>query len=267
MINGKKVIVIMPAYNAEKTLKQTYDEIYHDFVDEVILVDDGSDDNTKIVSKELNITTIVHNENKGYGGNQKSCYKAALKANADIVVMLHPDYQYTPKLIPAIVSMIAFGEYDAVLASRMLGNSALKGGMPFYKFIANKFLTSFENLFLGENLSEYHTGFRGFSKEVLEKLPLEDCSNDFIFDNEIITLLFYYGYKIGEISCPTKYFKAASSINFLRSCKYGFEVLALSLKYFFAQKLGLKSKIFKKDSKKLDLNEEIEYYYKVKSNE
>lgn len=262
MINGKKVIVIMPAYNAEKTLKQTYDEIYHDFVDEIILVDDNSDDATKLVAKELNITTIVHNENKGYGGNQKSCYKAALKTGADIIVMLHPDYQYTPKLIPAIVSMIAFGEYDAVMASRMLGNSALKGGMPFYKFIANKFLTAFENLFLGENLSEYHTGFRGFSKEVLEKLPLEDCDDDFIFDNEIITLLFYNNYKIGEISCPTKYFKEASSINFFRSCKYGFGVLDLSIKYFLAKKLGLKSKIFKHEAKKLDLTTDLEYFYK-----
>ena len=262
MINNKKVVVIMPAYNAEKTLKQTYDEIYQDFVDEVILVDDNSDDETKIVAKELNITTIVHKENRGYGGNQKSCYKAALKAGADIVVMLHPDYQYTPKLIPAIVSMIAFGEYDAVLASRMLGNSALKGGMPFYKFVANKFLTLFENLFLGENLSEYHTGFRGFNKEVLEKLPLEDCSDDFIFDNEILTLLFYYGYKIGELSCPTKYFKEASSINFLRSCKYGLGVLDLSIKYFLARKLGLKSKIFKNEAKKLDLTTDLEYFYK-----
>lgn len=262
MINGKKVVVIMPAYNAEKTLKQTYDEIYHDFVDEVILVDDNSSDNTKIVSKELNITTIVHNENRGYGANQKSCYKAALKAGADIVVMLHPDYQYTPKLIPAIVSMIAFGEYDAVLASRMLGNSALRGGMPFYKFLANKFLTAFENLFLGENLTEYHTGFRGFSKEILEKLPLAECDDDFIFDNEMIALLFYYGYKIGEISCPTKYFKEASSINFARSCKYGFGVLGTSLKYFFAKNGLFQSKIFKKDAKKLDLSAELEYYYK-----
>lgn len=260
MINGKKIVVIMPAYNAEKTLKQTYDEIYHNFVDEVILVDDGSNDNTKFISKELNITTIVHDKNKGYGGNQKSGYKAALKSGADIVIMLHPDYQYTPKLIPSMVSMIAFGEYDAVLASRMLGNSALKGCMPFYKFLANKFLTFFENLLLGENLSEYHTGFRGFSKEVLEKLPLAECSDDFIFDNEILTLLFYYGYKTGEISCPTKYFKEASSINFLRSCKYGFGVLLLSLKYFLA-KLGIyQSKIFKKDAKRLNLNEKLEYF-------
>lgn len=253
----------MPAYNAEKTLKQTYDEIYQDFVDEVILVDDSSSDNTKIISKELNITTIVHNQNKGYGANQKSCYKAALKANADIVVMLHPDYQYTPKLIPSMVSMVAFGEYDAVLASRMLGNSALKGGMPFYKFCANKFLTNFENLFLGEKLSEYHTGFRAFSKEVLEKLPLAECSDDFIFDNEILTLLFFYGYKIGEISCPTKYFKEASSINFIRSCKYGLGVLGLSLKYFMAKHKLFYSKIFNRNAKKLDLSAEMEYYYKV----
>ena len=260
MINGKKVVIIMPAYNAEKTLKQTYDEIYKDFVDEVILVDDNSQDNTKIVSKSLNITTIVHKENKGYGGNQKSCYKAALKADADIVVMLHPDYQYTPKLIPAIVSMMAFGEYDAVLASRMLGNSALRGGMPLYKFIANKFLTGFENLFTGEKLSEYHTGFRGFTREVLEKLPLETCDNDFIFDNEMIALLFYYGFKIGEVSCPTKYFKEASSINFVRSCKYGLGVLAVSIKYRLA-KMGLLTKIFKPDAEKLDLNSELEYYF------
>lgn len=260
MINGKKVVVIMPAYNAEKTLKQTYDEIYKDFVDEVILVDDNSQDNTKIVSKELNIKTIVHKENKGYGANQKSCYKAALKSGADIVVMLHPDYQYTPKLIPAIVCMMAFEQYDAVLASRMLGNSALKGGMPLYKFIANHFLTWFENIFTGEKLSEYHTGFRGFTKEVLEKLPLAECNDDFIFDNEMIALLFYNKYNIGELSCPTKYFKEASSINFVRSCKYGLGVLAVSLKYRLA-KMGLKSKIFKPDAKKLDLSTDLEYYY------
>ena len=260
MINGKKVAVIMPAYNAEKTLKQTYDEIYRDFVDEDILVDDNSQDNTKIVSRELNIKTIVHKENKGYGGNQKSCYKAALKSGADIVVMLHPDYQYTPKLIPAIVCMMAFEQYDAVLASRMLGNSALKGGMPFYKFIANKFLTAFENILTGEKLSEYHTGFRGFTREVLETLPLAECNDDFIFDNEMIALLFYHNYKIGELSCPTKYFKEASSINFVRSCKYGLGVLLVSIQYRLA-KMGLKSKIFKPDARKLDLTTELEYYF------
>ena len=260
MINGKKVVVIMPAYNAEKTLKQTYDEIYQDFVDEVILVDDNSQDNTKNISKSLNIKTIVHKQNKGYGGNQKSCYKAALKSGADIVVMLHPDYQYTPKLIPAIVSMMAFEQYDAVFASRMLGNSALKGGMPLYKFVANKFLTAFENFMTGEKLSEYHTGFRGFTRKVLETLPLEDCDDDFIFDNQMIALLFYYKFSIGELSCPTKYFKEASSINFLRSCKYGFGVLGVSVEYFLT-KLEIKSKIFRSDARKLDLDAELEYYF------
>lgn len=263
MINGKKIVVIMPAYNAEHTLRQTYNEIYREFVDEIILVDDSSLDNTKELSKSLNITTIVHKKNKGYGGNQKSCYLAALKADADIVVMLHPDYQYTPKLIPAMVSMMAFEQYDAVMASRMLGNSALKGGMPLYKFIANKFLTGFENFFLGEKLSEYHTGFRGFTREVLEKLPLASCNDDFIFDNEILALLFFNNYNIGEISCPTKYFKEASSINFIRSCKYGFGVLGVSLLYRLA-KMGIRLGIFKKDSKKLDLNTELTYYYKEK---
>lgn len=250
----------MPAYNAEKTLEQTYNEIYHDFVDEVILVDDNSQDNTKAVSKQLNIKTIVHKENKGYGANQKSCYKAALKSGADIVVMLHPDYQYTPKLIPAIVCMMAFEQYDAVLASRMLGNSALQGGMPLYKFLANKFLTGFENVFTGEKLSEYHTGFRGFTREVLEKLPLAECDDDFIFDNQMLALLFYNDFKIGELSCPTKYFKEASSINFGRSCKYGFGVLGTSIEYRLA-KMGLKSKIFRNDAKKLDLTTDLEYYY------
>ena len=261
MINNKKVVVIMPAYNAEKTLEKTYNEIYQNFVDEIILVDDFSSDETKEVAKRLNITTIVHEKNKGYGANQKSCYRAALKAGADIVIMLHPDYQYTPKLVPAMASMMAFDEYDTVIASRMLGNSALKGGMPLYKYISNRFLTEFENLVIGEKLSEYHTGFRGFTREVLEKLPLAECDDDFIFDNEMIALLFYNDFKIGEVSCPTKYFKEASSINFMRSCKYGLGVLAVSLKYRLA-KMGIKTKIFKPDAKKLDLSTEIEYYFK-----
>ncbi len=261
MLNGKKIVVIMPAYNAEQTLKQTYDEIYREFVDEIILVDDSSLDNTKELSKSLNITTIVHKENKGYGANQKSCYKAALKANADIVIMLHPDYQYTPKLIPAMASMMAFEQYDSVLASRMLGRSAIRGGMPVYKYIANKFLTAFENFFLQEKLSEYHTGFRGFTKEVLKELPLESCNDDFIFDNEIIALMFLNKYNIGEISCPTKYFKEASSINFLRSCQYGFGVLFVSILYRLA-KMGIRLGIFKQNGKKLNLEEELTYYYK-----
>ena len=261
MINNKKVVVIMPAYNAEKTLEKTYNEIYQNIVDEIILVDDFSSDETKNIAKSLNITTIIHKKNLGYGANQKSCYRAALKANADIVIMLHPDYQYTPKLVPAIASMIAFEEYDAVIASRMIGNSALKGGMPIYKFIANRFLTEFQNLFLKEKLSEYHTGFRGFSREILEKLPLEDCSDDFIFDNQMLALIFYNNFKIGEISCPTKYFKEASSINFMRSCKYGLEVLKVSLQYRFA-KMGFKIKLFCKNKRVLDINKEMEYYFK-----
>ena len=259
MINGKKVVVIMPAYNAEKTLEKTYNEIYQNFVDEIILVDDFSSDETKEIAKRLDITTIVHEKNKGYGGNQKSCYRAALKAGADIVIMLHPDYQYTPKLIPAIASMMAFEEYDAVIASRMLGNSALKGGMPLYKLISNRFLTEFENMLLGEKLSEYHTGFRGFTKKVLETLPLEDCSDDFIFDNQMLALILYNGFKIGEISCPTKYFAEASSINFVRSCKYGLEVLLVSIKYRLA-KLGFKVKLFNNGGKILDLEKELIYY-------
>lgn len=261
MINNKKVVIIMPAYNAEKTLEKTYNEIYQNFVDEIILVDDFSSDKTKEIAKKLNITTIVHEKNKGYGGNQKSCYRAALKSGADIVIMLHPDYQYTPKLIPAIASMMAFEEYDAVIASRMLGRSALKGGMPLYKYFSNKFLTGFENFFLGEKLSEYHTGFRGFTKKILETLPLEACSDDFIFDNEMLALLLYKGFKIGEISCPTKYFPEASSINFARSCKYGLEVLLVSLKYRLS-KMGLKNGIFNCEGKILDTNKELNYYNK-----
>ncbi len=262
MLNGKKIVVIMPAYNAEKTLKMTFSEIYQEFVDEIILTDDYSDDGTKELSKELNITTILHKTNKGYGANQKSCYRAALKEGADIVIMLHPDYQYTPKLIPAMASMMAFGEYDAVIASRMLTGSALRGGMPFYKWVSNKFLTFFQNVFLGQNLSEYHTGFRGFTKEILEKLPLEDCDDDFIFDNQMLALIFYYGFKIGEISCPTKYFPEASSINFMRSCKYGIGVLEVSLQYLLARLGVYKTKIFSKNARKLDPDKELEYYYK-----
>lgn len=262
MLNGKKIVVIMPAYNAEKTLEQTYSEICFSMVDEVILTDDNSCDKTKDIAKNLNITTIQHATNKGYGANQKSCYKAALQNGADIVIMLHPDYQYTPKLVPAIVSMMAYGQYDAVIASRMLSNSALRGGMPLYKFIANKFLTAFENFMIGEKLSEYHTGFRGFTREVLETLPLEDCDNDFIFDNEMLALIFYHKFKIGEISCPTKYFPEASSINLMRSIKYGLGVLKVSVLYSLA-KLGIfKSKIFRKEAKKLNVDEQLNYYYK-----
>lgn len=260
MINNKKVVVIMPAYNAEKTLEQTYNELYRDIVDEIILVDDNSSDKTKEVAKRLGITTIVHDKNKGYGGNQKTCYTAALKTGADIVIMVHPDYQYTPKLVPAMASMIAFGEYDAAIASRFIGKGALEGGMPAYKFLANKFLTFAQNIMIGERLTEYHTGFRAFSKEVLETLPLKDCDDDFIFDNEMLALLFYKGFTAGQISCPTKYFPDASSINFIRSCKYGLGVLKVSFQYMLA-KLGFyKSKIFKNNARTLDVNEALPYY-------
>ena len=260
MKKKKKVVVIMPAYNAEKTLEKTFSEIYKGIVDSIILVDDNSLDNTKEIAKKLGITTIVHKNNLGYGANQKSCYIAALRENADIVVMLHPDYQYTPKLIPAMASMIAFGEYDAVIASRMLMDSALSGGMPLYKYVSNKFLTMFQNLFSGKSLSEYHSGFRAFSADVLKTLPLGECDDDFIFDNQMLSLAFYYGFKMGEISCPTKYFPDASSINLRRSIKYGFGVLGVSIEYFLAN-LGIyKSKIFRNDAKKLDLNAKLEYY-------
>ena len=235
----------MPAYNAEKTLIQTYDEIPKDLIDEVILVDDYSKDNTAAVAKSLNLKTIVHDKNKGYGGNQKTCYQEALKSGADYIVMLHPDYQYTPKLIPALVHMLDSGNYDLVLASRILGNNALKGGMPLYKYIANRFLTLFENLFTGAKLSEYHTGYRAYSKKLLETIPYLNNSDDFIFDNELIVQSLYFGFSVGEISCPTKYAEDSSSINFVRSSKYGLEVLLVSIKYFIAQKKIYISKIFK----------------------
>lgn len=263
MLNGKKIAVVMPAYNAEKTLEKTYNEIYREIVDEIILTDDKSTDNTKELSKDLNITTIVHKENKGYGANQKSCYTAALKSNSDIIIMLHPDYQYSPKLIPAMASMLAFDEYDVVIASRMLSD-ALAGGMPFYKYCANIFLTSFENLFLNQHLSEYHTGYRGFTKKVIETLPLESCDDDFVFDNEMLALCKYYHFRTGEISCPTKYFPEASSINFIRSCKYGFGVLDVSFKYFLAYTGLYKSKIFSDKAQKLDINKELPYYHITK---
>ncbi len=240
MLNGKKIIVIMPAFNAEKTLEKTYREIPFEFVDDVILVDDASQDRTPEIARGIGIRTIIHETNVGYGGNQKSCYRAALELGADIVIMVHPDYQYTPKLIPALASMIAYGEFDAVLASRILGIGALQGGMPLYKYIANRFLTLFENLLLNHKLSEYHTGYRAFSREVLERLPLEKNSNDFLFDNQMLAQIIWFGYRIGEVSCPTKYFEEASSINFRRSFIYGLGVLKTSIQ-FRLQKWGLRS--------------------------
>ncbi len=238
MLNGKKIIVVMPAYNAEKTLGKTYSEIPAEIVDDVILVDDASWDRTSEVARSMGIRTIVHEKNLGYGGNQKSCYRAALELGADIVIMVHPDYQYTPKLIPAMASMIAYGEFDAVLASRILGVGALEGGMPLYKYLANRFLTFIENILLGHKLSEYHTGYRAFSREVLERLPLEKNSNDFVFDNQMLAQIIWFGYRIGELSCPTKYFEEASSINFRRSMVYGLGVLKTAV-LFRLQKWGV----------------------------
>ena len=238
MINGKKIIVVLPAYNAAKTLEMTYNEIPFEFVDDTILVDDASRDDTAAVAARLGITTIIHETNLGYGGNQKTCYLAALEKGADIVIMLHPDYQYTPKLIPSMAAMIAYGEFDAVLASRILGTGALKGGMPLYKYVANRFLTLVENVFLGQKLSEYHTGYRAFSREVLLRLPLDKNSNDFVFDNQMLAQITWFGFQIGELSCPTKYFDDASSINFRRSMIYGLGVLKTALQ-FRMQKWGI----------------------------
>lgn len=235
----------MPAYNAELTLKQTFDEVPRNIVDEVILVDDRSRDNTSTLAKALGIDrVIIHDVNKGYGGNQKTCYTAALENGADIVVMLHPDYQYTPKLIEAMVYPIAHGLFPVMLGSRILGKGALKGGMPMYKYIANRFLTAFQNVWMGQKLAEYHTGYRAFSKEILEKLPLGENSDDFVFDNEMLAQITYAGYIIGEVTCPTKYFEDASSINFSRSTKYGFGVLRVSMTYRFCKWGIMKSKIF-----------------------
>ncbi len=245
MINGKKLIVVMPAYNAEKTLEETYNEVPFDIVDEVVIVDDKSTDNTIEVAKKIGIKHIVaHDENKGYGGNQKSCYNKALALNADIVVMLHPDYQYTPMLINAIASIIANGVFPVVLASRILGKGALKGGMPFYKYVANRFLTLFQNLLLNQKMSEYHTGYRAFSREVLEKINYNINSDDFVFDNQMLSQIFMAGFEIGEVTCPTKYFEEASSINFSRSAKYGLGVMGTSLKHFLHKNKIAKSKLY-----------------------
>ncbi len=231
MINGKKIVVVMPAYNAEKTIVKTYYEIPKSIVDEVILVDDKSKDHTVEISQRLGITTILHTENMGYGGNQKTCYKAALSKGADIVIMLHPDYQYTPRLIMAMASLISEGLFDCVLGSRILGTGALKGGMPVYKYLANRVLTAFQNLMLGHKLSEYHTGYRAFSKKILETLPLETNSDDFVFDNQMLAQIIFAKFSIGEITCPTLYFEDASSISPARAMKYGLGVLATCFEY------------------------------------
>lgn len=246
MINNKKLIIVLPAYNAAKTLEQTYNEIPFDIVDDVILVDDLSNDETVEVGKKIGIKHIVkHEKNTGYGGNQKSCYNKALELDGDIVVMLHPDYQYTPKLIHSMAYLIANDVYKVVIGSRILGRGARKGGMPLYKYIANRFLTLFQNIMMGQKLSEYHTGYRAFSKEVLQAINYNINSDDFVFDNQMLAQIFYAGYEIAEITCPTKYFEEASSINLKRSTEYGFGVLGVSLAYFF-KKIGIANpKIFR----------------------
>jgi len=237
MMNGKRIAVVMPAYNAEKTLRATVEEL-PELVDIRILVDDHSHDNTVALARELGLQTFQHDRNYGYGRNQMTCYREALAAGADVVIMVHPDYQYTPLLITAMASMVAYGVYDVVLGSRIIGGRSLRGGMPRYKYIANRLLTAFENLLLRVRLSEYHTGYRAFSRKVLTELPLLENSDDFVFDNQMLAQCVHFGFLIGEVSCPTKYFGEASSINFRRSVIYGFGVLATSLQ-FFLQRAGL----------------------------
>lgn len=238
MLNGKSILIVLPAYNAEKTLERTYQEIPIEIVDGVLLVDDDSSDETVALARRLGIQTFLHDRNYGYGRNQKTCYREAIKRGADIVVMVHPDYQYTPRLIIAMASMIAYGVYDVVLGSRIIGGGALRGGMPIYKYVANRFLTAFQNLLLGSKLSEFHTGYRAYSREVLEHVNFFTNSDNFVFDNEILAQIHYIGYRIGEISCPTKYFEEASSIDVRSSIVYGLGVIQTTLK-FRAQRWGL----------------------------
>lgn len=246
MLNGKKIIIVLPAYRAAQTLERTYKEIPFDIVDDVVLVDDNSPDNTVEVAQAIGIRHIVKHEiNKGYGGNQKSCYAKALELGADIVVMLHPDYQYTPMLIHAMASMIAYDVYPVSFGSRILGKGALKGGMPMYKYIANRFLTLFENILINEKLSEYHTGYRAFSAKVIRSIDFTHNSDDFVFDNEMISQIFMNGFEIGEITCPTKYFDEASSINFKRSMEYGLGVLRVSLTHRLHKWGLMKSNLYK----------------------
>ncbi|HEU4940026.1 MAG TPA: glycosyltransferase family 2 protein [Candidatus Eisenbacteria bacterium] len=254
MIHGKRLVVVLPAYNAARTLQKTYEELPHEIIDDVILVDDASGDETVEMARRLGIRTFIHPQNRGYGGNQKTCYREALQCGADIVIMVHPDYQYTPALVTAMSSLIGMGVYDSVLGSRMLGTSALKGGMPRYKYVANRILTFFQNVMTGRKLSEYHTGYRAFTRQVLETLPLEENSDDFVFDNEMLTQIIAFGYSIGEVSCPTKYFPEASSISFMRSVRYGLGVLWCCVQ-FRLQKWGLRSyRIFDPSGRKIQID-------------
>ena len=259
MILGKKVVVVLPAYNAEKTLRSTIKDLPSDYVDDIILVDDSSSDLTIKLALELNVRVFRHSRNFGYGRNQKTCYREALNAAADIIVMVHPDYQYDPRLVLPMASMIACGTYDVVLASRIVGGGALKGGMPLYKYAANRLLTAFQNILMGCKLSEYHTGYRAFSRKVLEELPLEENSDNFVFDNQILAQIAYFGFKIGEVSCPTKYFKEASSIRFGASTRYGLGVLATSVTYFLQRFHLCSFRIFNKKGKRLH----GDYYRKI----
>jgi len=252
VFHGKKIVVVMPAYKAAKTLERTYREIPLDMVDEVVVTDDASPDETVKVASELGLHTVVHPKNRGYGGNQKTCYTEALRLGADIVVMLHPDYQYTPKLIPAMISMLTDGPFDVVLGSRVLGGRALAGGMPLYKYFANRALTAFQNLLCGAKLSEYHTGYRAFTREVLEALPLLENSDDFVFDNQMLGQILIAGFEIGEVSCPAAYFEEASSINFRRSTKYGLGVLAVSVQGFLHRKHLARIRLFDPNGRRLD---------------
>ena len=253
MLNNKKIVVVMPAYNAEKTLRKTYDEIPKDVVDDIILTDDHSSDKTVEIARELKLKTFVHDKNLGYGGNQKTCYREALKLGADVVIMLHPDYQYPPALITPMAGLITSGMFDVVLGSRILGNKALKGGMPLYKYISNRMLTLLENNIIGEKLSEYHTGYRAFSREVLLNLPVLEGSDDFIFDNQMLAQAFYFGYRVGEITCPSQYTKESSSINFRRSVVYGLGVLGTAIQYACQKNNIGKFRIFDKDGKKVSV--------------
>ena len=246
MINNKKIIVVLPAFNAAKTLQKTVEEIPFDIIDEVILTDDFSNDNTIEIAKKIGIQHIIaHDKNKGYGANQKSCYKKAIELNADIIVMLHPDYQYTPKLIPAMCSLVANDLYNVVLGSRILGKGALKGGMPFYKYVSNRVLTFIQNILMNQKLSEYHTGYRCFDVTILRKINFDDNSDDFVFDNEMLAQCCFINAQIGEISCPAKYFDEASSINFTRSLTYGFGVLRVSFYYFLQKNKLFRFSLFK----------------------
>lgn len=252
MFHGKKIVVVMPAYNAARTIERTYAEIPLDLVDEVVLTDDASRDETVEIARRLGLRTLVHEKNRGYGGNQKTCYAEALRLGGDVVVMLHPDYQYSPKLIAAMVSLITDGPFDVVLGSRVLGGRARRGGMPLYKYVSNRALTAAQNLLCGAKLSEYHTGYRAFSRDVLSSLALLENSDDFVFDNQMLAQILYAGFEIGEISCPAAYFDEASSINFRRSVTYGLGVLGVSMQYFLQRHGWASFPIFSRNGRRLE---------------